>query len=497
MKVQKEEFPLSISLSYKKLFDSYRTHLESDNDLLVARAKQILAVAKKYPILESGIPDLKEMEKLLPQIEFIMEDLFSSVLGNNEIKAASFPFQDSFFKSTQRYKNIIKTAGKDFDLELMNFSDDEYYIMGCSIILGVYYGYNIDFRRPFYYKIPDANGILRSYRVLYNADFIEIEKTKSAIDITKEDVDVLLESFNDISKWKEKFPPKSWNFKGFVILNMFDVTLDTSISDFKTGLIINDDKKNENTNNELEEIFRSLFNLKDLRIGFSNYIEEEEALERIPVKNIESFIINGDDSLHYTDALCSRSYAALFKNNEFYCVSNVSKYHKLYPDNALYKQLKTRGIESAIITAMVDKGKVLGLFEIVSPNINDLNTINANKLKDIMPFLIDSVVRRKKDADNKIELIIQEECTSIHNSVHWKFKLEAKRYLKELINNDTAAYQEVVFDDVYPLFGQIDIKGSSIARNNAVKKDLTLQLNYIKNILLKIKKIETLPIYDH
>ena len=496
MREQAEDFPLSISLSFKKLFDLYRSHLEGDNALLLSRAEQILAVAKKYPILESGIPDPQEMEKLLPQIDFIMEDLFSSLLEKNEIKAASFPFQESFFKTSQRYKDIIKIAGEDFNLELMNFSDDEYYIMGCSIILGAYYGYNIDFKRPFYYKIPDANGILRSYRVLYNADFIEIEKTKNAIDITKEDVDVLIESFNDISIWKEKFPPKSWNFKGFVILNMFDVTLDTSISDFKTGLITNKDN-NVNTNNDLEGIFRSLFNLKDLKIGFSSYIEEDEALERIPVKDVKSYVINGEDAIHCTSALCSRSYATLFKNHEFYCVSNVSKYHKLYPDNPLYKQLKKQGIESAIISAMVDKDKVLGLFEIVSPNVNDLNTINANKLKDIMPFLIDSVIRRKKDADNKIELIIQEECTSIHNSVHWKFKLEAKRYLKELIHSDTPAFQEVVFEEVYPLFGQIDIKGSSMARNNAVKKDLTLQLNFIKNILFEIKKIESLPIYDH
>ncbi|MFT4697425.1 MAG: hypothetical protein ACI9SJ_000548 [Flavobacteriaceae bacterium] len=497
MNVEKEDFPLSISLSYKKLFDLYRIHLESDNVLLVTRAKQVLTVAKEYPILESGIPDLKEMEKLLPQIDFIMEDLFSSILGNNEIKAASFPFQDSFFKSTQRYKNIIKTAGEDFDLELMNFSDDEYYIMGCSIILGTHYGYNIDFRRPFYYKIPDANGILRSYRVLYNADFIEIEKTKNSIDITKEDVDVLLESFDDISKWKEKFPPESWNFKGFVILNMFDVTLDTSISDFKTSLITHNDRKDVNFNNELEETFRSLFNLKDLKIGFSNYIEDEESLERIPLKNMESYIINDEESMHFSNALCNRSYAALFKKHEFYCVSNVGKYHRLYPDNPLYKQLNNKGIQSAIICAMVNDDKVLGLFEIVSPNINDLNTINANKLKDIMPFLVDSVVRRKREADNEVELIIQEECTSIHNSVHWKFKLEAKRYLKELIHSNTPTFQEVVFEDVYPLFGQMDIKGSSVARNNAVKKDLTLQLNFIKDILIRIQKIESLPIYDH
>ena len=32
--------------------------------------------------------------------------------------------------------------------------DDEFYILGCSLILRSYYNYNIDFRRPYFYDIP-------------------------------------------------------------------------------------------------------------------------------------------------------------------------------------------------------------------------------------------------------------------------------------------------------------------------------------------------------
>jgi len=497
MKVQKEDFPLSINLSFKKLLDVYRANLEGNNDLLKNRAEQVLAIAKENPSLETGIPNEKEMHNLLPQIDIVLEDLFSSILTKNEIKAASFPFQQNFFKSSQRYKDILNIAGEGFEIELMNFNDDEYYIMGCSMIIGSYYGYNIDFRRPFYYKIPDAKGILRSYRVLYNADFIEIEKTNKAVDITKEDIDELLENFENVALWKEKFPPQSWNFKGFVLLNMFDVTLDTSISDFKTMLISGDDKDKKTDLDEFENVFRNLFNLKDLKIGFSEYNYEERILEKIPIYHIDSFLLNGDSSLTCDQALCSTSYSVLFKDHKSYCISNIEKYHKLYPDNKLYKNLYNQKIQSAILTAIVDGDKVLGIFEIVSPNINDLNTINVHKLKDIMPFLIDNVIRSKKEKENEIELIIQKECTSIHDSVHWKFREEATRYLKESFTENTPAFTEVVFENVYPLFGQIDIKGSSVARNNAIKKDLTLQLNYIKKILKGIKKIENLPIYDH
>jgi len=49
---------------------------------------------------------------------------------------------------------------------------------------------------------------------------------------------------------------------------------------------------------------------------------------------------------------------------------------------------------------------------------------------------------------------------------------------------------------VYPLYGQIDIKGSSDARNQATKLDLTEQLNAAKSVIEAAAAHESLPIYD-
>lgn len=97
----------------------------------------------------------------------------------------------------------------------------------------------------------------------------------------------------------------------------------------------------------------------------------------------------------------------LFNKHDFYCVSDVRKYGKLHPKNELYKTLNKQKIQSAIITPLVIDGKVQGIIEIVSPNAQELNTINANKLHDIMPYLIDSVKRSKEMEENQIELLIQ------------------------------------------------------------------------------------------
>lgn len=497
MKPQNSEFPLQVKVSFSKLFDKYRKLLDSPQKLIRERAEGILEIAEKYPALEDGITTKAEFETYDQQIDIVLDELFSSLLQENEIKIATIPFQEFVFKSSQRYKNILAEAGEEYIPQLANFDHDYTYIMSCSIILNVHYGFNVDFKRPLHYKIPDANGVNHTYRILYNGDFVDLIKTEKAKDITQEDVEELLDGFDNIDLWKEKFPPGSWIFKGFVIANLFDVTLDSSISDFKSRLLQNNPESGLSTNN-FDTIFKSIFQTQDLKIGFSEFNEEDQVFERFIFKDISSYLLNEKEKENCKIALCDASYYTLFKKKEFYSVSNVPKYRKLYPDNILYKKLLDQGIKSAILASIVnEEGKVLGILEIVSESINSLNSINANKLNTIMPFLVDSVIRGKKQIDNKLELIIQDECTSLHPSVHWKFRKEAKRYLSLISQDKPTFFREVIFEDVHPLYGQIDVKGSSEARNNATIKDLILQLKLVLNIIKKVNKLQQLPIYEH
>ena len=113
-----------------------------------------------------------------------------------------------------------------------------------------------------------------------------------------------------------------------------------------------------------------------------------------------------------------------------------------------------------------------------------------------MPYVIDSVRSSKRREENEIELLIQHECTSIHPSVHWKFVQESKRVLAKRYAGEEVGFRQIVFENVYPLFGQIDIKGSSTARNHAIQADLILQLAAIKDVIKLGFEAEPLPVYE-
>ena len=491
------ESPMLQMVSFNKLLNHYDEQLKSKDKSLAARAKYVLDAQAPYPELREGFEDLSILEKRKDVIRIILADTFSEVLTSNEIKTASIPYANLVFNSSKRFQNIIENAGEGYELEMRNMPDDMHYMMQCTVILSFYYGFNLDFKRPLFYDIPDKNGVMRHYRILYNADFMEITPTENAKDLDQSDVDELLENFEDLKLWKEKIPPNSFITKGFVISNLFDVTAEHSISQIKSSLIGNNKRGSDNFMDDFQSTFSSLFSLKSINVGFAGYDPNTNKFLKIHGKGIESYLLNGQEMESCDAMLCDYSYGKLLTESTYYAISNVEKYYKKSEGKVQpYKNLYEQGIRSAILAPIADDGNLLGVLELVSTKVNELNSINANKLVDVMPFIVSAVLRSIEEEQNLIDAIIQHECTTVHSSVYWKFQEEAKRFMTDELTGNQPAFKEIVFKDVYPLYGQIDIKDSSKERNLAIQRDLMIQLSEVNSILSEALKKFNLPIYE-
>ncbi|MBO0343230.1 MAG: GAF domain-containing protein [Bacteroidota bacterium] len=491
------ESPLVQLVSFNKLLEHYDEQLKSSNPHDAERAKYVLEAQAPYPELREGFSDLSLLDKYKDVIRVILEDSFSPILTKNEIKTASTPFENLVFNSSERFRQILKDAGDDFDLEITNIPREFGYIMRSTVILKFYYGYNLDFRRPFFYDIPDTNGVMRRYRILYNADFMEIIPTDKAKEITQDDVDELLDNFYNLDLWKKKIPPNSFIAKGFVISNMFDVTAEHSVSEIKSTLIGKTQRGMESFMENFEDTFRSFFRLNDIKVGFAGYDSGANHFFKIYGKGMESYILNGKDMEKCDSTFCNYSHGKLFKENKYFAISNVEKYFertngKVQP----YRNLMEQGIKSAILAPITVNGELLGVLELVSGKENELNSVNANKLDDVMPYIIAAVMRTIEEEENLIDAVIQHECTSVHPSVYWKFQEEAKRFMADELAGNEPVFKEIVFKDVYPLYGQIDIKDSAKQRNLAIQRDLMIQLSEINDILEIAFTKYKLPIYE-
>ncbi|WP_405412550.1 GAF domain-containing protein [Maribacter sp. Asnod1-A12] len=495
-KFDRKIMPVKHLISFEKLLQKYDEHLEGDDPFLAATAERILAVEKGFPELRDGFSDFTLLEKNIGLIEHILQDTFTEALSGNEIKVATLPYQDIIIKSSKRFQNIIQEAGDDYVPELRNVGEDMDYIMSCVVVLNYYYGYHLDFSRPYFYDIPDANGVMRHYRILYNADFIDIIPTDKAKKITQEDVDELLANPNDASLWMEKIPPESFISKGFVIANLFDVTMEQAISNIKSKLISKDTLQPVKFMNDLQETFKSFFRLPNIKVGFAAFDAKKDQFEEVTGIGFESFLLRGEHAIDCKSALCEDSYDKLIDHNSYFTIADMDRMVKKSDGMQPYKGLKEQGVQSAIFAPIASENNLLGVLEIVSEKKGVLNGVNAQKLDDVLPFIVSAVVRAKIEEDNRIDAIIQNECTSVHSSVYWKFKEEAKKFIVDQTEGRSPSFKEIVFKDVYPLFGQIDIKDSSHARNLAIQRDLMIQLSEIDNVLHIATKKWKLPIYE-
>ena len=489
--------PFKTLISFHKLIENLEEIATANVDYRSNYAKALLKEIESYPEFRNGITDFNFIKKHEELIHNLLADLFPTALTHNEIKAVTIPFQNVTFNYTERFKKILQNAGMTFDMEIRDFEEDQFYILSCILILNAFYGQSFDFNKPLFYDIPNASGVVYHYRIMYNADFIEIIPTQNAPKITPEDINLLMNNYDNIELWKEKFPLQSWILKGFGIVSLFDVTRESAVSNLKSNLLRT--KSSQTTSSiSFESIFKSIFKIPDLKIGFILYDEEEEKFTIPPYsdKMTKSYILNGTGETDCKNGIYGHCLKTILEDKKNIIISDVEQYSKVAENKNLGFHLLQQDVQSCIFAPVIKDSAILGIIELVSSKPRVLNSINAINLDLFLPYLIDNLESYKIDKRNQIEAIIQREYTAIHSSVYWKFKREALKYFQSNSPTKDYIFKEIIFKEVYPLYGQIDIKGSSEHRNKTVKEDLKNQLNALINLFESQKSNESFVLLE-
>lgn len=491
-----ESSPFKTLIAFHKIIKPFEETALSEVGFQASYAKSLLEEFKKYPALIEGIEKTEELKQYEPIIKVLLADLFPSSLTQNEIKAITIPFHSYTFNHTARLDRILSDAGDHYQFNLRDITADYYYILNCCVILSQYYGFKVDaMDAPLFLDIPDKHNIMHHYRVLFNADFMDVIPTDRAIALSAEDITELVDHFSDIALWKSKFPERSWILKGFSIMTLFDATIENAVSSFKSNLLREDSTIQLA---EIETIFRSIYKIDDLRIGLTSFekVREEYNL-RIVEKQLYSHLLYDSTIAECEEMLCNDTLESLLTEEELLVVPDIDKMPVSDPKQACFvNKLKQQNVKSFIFAPLIQDDKVLGILEMSSSRVRELNSVNANKLNFILPFIRDKVSKAFSETENQIEAIIQKEYTSIHPSVKWRFQEEAIHYLNDKAFGKDYTLQEIVFENVYPLYGQIDVQGSSESRNQAIKQDLVNQTTDLIALFTAINQKHRLPLFE-
>ncbi len=484
------EFPAIMQVSFFKLIEQLETQRKSKDKAQANYAQELLKVVEEYPELRDGITDITQLKDYKEPMGKLVKPLFPEVLMSNEIKILTPPFYFDPIYTSSRFDKIVAASGKPFSFNMKDIDEDAFYLYCCCFILGNYFDYPAAGFNPQFFEIENKEqGIRRVYKLLINADMADFIPTDKAVQITREDYEELIENFDDLSLWKKKFPPNSWIMKGVNILNLIDVTADQAINSVKSNLLL----VQSDTFEKVKWGIRKLLNNPDLAIGVVSV--DNDYMVRMKDKSIESLILKEGDKLDCRSGLCENMLTQLIKNKIPLAIPNAKKYHARNPCDFSQKLIKS-GYKSYIIAPTVYEGELLGFMELGAKNSYELHRGSISLLDQVIPILSMAKKRFQTEVQNLLEAIIQQECTTIHSSVKWKFEEQAKKFMERQLAGEQPVFEDVVFDQLYPLYGQLDIKGSSGRRNKAVSIDLIKQLKGVLKVLKLAFKKQPIPIYD-
>jgi hypothetical protein len=473
--------PFHIQFSFHKIIERLE---ETANNSTVgddAYARELLKKVNAHPELKDGITTAEQIDENKELISELLSDLFPEILTNNEIKAISLPYKGFTFNHSKRFQQILENAGPDFDINIRDFDEHQFYVLSCCMILSILYGAKLDFRKPLFYDIPTASGVIKHYRILYNGDFLEILPTENAPQFTQEDIDELMDNYDNLALWKEKFPVGGWILKGFALMTLVDVTVENALSILKSNLL--GSYSAPDIMDSLQSIFRSIFDIPDMRMGFTLFDPNEDTFGNAAFGlQINSFLVPYENLDSCQALLSGEPYQCIMQNHTYFAVSDVAEFTKKFPHD-IGEHFKEKGIESFILAPVIKNGVLLGILELASLRKRELNSVTANKLEIVMPFLIDTVDRKMHEMQNRVQAVIQDNYTTLHPSVYWKFRREALNYINNANTGLDYALKEITFKEVYPLYGQVDIGESSITRNRSVQADLNSQLSQLIALL--------------
>lgn len=484
------EFPAVMQVSFFKAIEALEKMAKDSDKGVRNYAQQLLLEVEKHPELKDGIEDLDLLNKFKKSIQKISRVLFPDALLSNEIKALTPPFYFKPMYTSTRFDNIVKASGKDFTYEMKDVDEDTFYMYCCYFILGSYFRYPVPGGGMMKVEIFNQDqNLMRTYKMLMNADLCEFVPTEKAVHITQEDFEELVDNFDDIEIWKKKFPPNSWIMRGVNIINLVDVTLDESMSSIASNLLV----KSTDTFEKIQTSIRSLLNSTQLEIGVLTL--DENKLVSLDKGDVKSILLGKEDSLNCETDLCDYAIGQLLNKKEPLIISDVDRFHEK-SNSGLSERMVSSKFKSYIVAPLIHENQLLGFMELGAHKRYELNTGTLARLNEILPVLAMAQNRFMAEEQNRIEAIIQQECTTIHHSVKWRFEQEAEKFMHKQLNNEQPVFKDIIFNNLYPLYGQMDIKGSSVRRNQAVSKDLIKQINAIKKVLKSAFEYTKMPAYD-
>ncbi|HMI59587.1 MAG TPA: hypothetical protein VK518_01720 [Puia sp.] len=453
------------------------------------------------PALLQPVEDINLLNENQDLLELLGTALFPAVSEQEKnIFAMAVPYQFTFFNYSTPFRKLFVDQREEHFLLPADASAEYMKQVQCFLIyehvLEKFYGIKLNGSSDFIYPVMNTDtGMRKYYKLRYDRRFIDIY-LKGELPIIQ-DCSVCMNTFRilDLEHQLEKMPLDLFAAEGFAVWIAEDVTTLESLEAVKK-ILLRKESCDTGIINDLKKSVQALVGLNEVEVGLTPLI-----------KLNGRFILDESCVQHglmgkkwkQTDEKSIAAYqmylSLLTEHPEPLPISLLDE--QMFEIAPVLKDLWMDGTRSYVSYPIQDNDGLLGVLELASPIPNQLNLDVIRRIEPAMPLLSLALLKNKDTFNNRIEKLIKEKFTALQPSVEWKFAEVAWEFMHNN-NNDCSQIMtgNVAFDEVYPLYGAIDVRNSSSERSHAIQKDLKAHLDLVHATLDKLNSLVHLPLLE-
>ncbi|GAA4373941.1 GAF domain-containing protein [Hymenobacter koreensis] len=491
-------FFFQTTLSLEPIIAWWQARTTDPNPGLALLARGIMQEVERQPSLRGPLLDPHTLKEDCCQlIESLMVAVFPPASFNDDIIGAIPPFQRYSFYHTPRFAQVLLSADHRVKQPLnIDQADMERHMvhMVYFLILEKLYGVDLPDAGTIIFTVPDYHiGLYRHYSVVFNSAFLDVHVVGERPELTHAQIEQLARNPHNMALWREMLPPENFALEGFNLVHLTDVTNQEILSELKYDLLERDVLQAADRLEQIQEKLRVLFGRPALQLGIAAYDDKKKAFVDFGRRINHSFLMKQLQRQHATSGF-RRIYQQLLQERRPLVLEDVETAD--IPSD-LREQLLGIGIRSVILALLPYGDDAVGLLELGSPKAGDLTQFDLDKVTAFQPLFAVAVKRNAEELQTRVQAVIREKFTAIHPTLEWRFTDAALNLLEKVDEgNKNAEIEPIVFHDVYPLFGSVDVRGSSTARNEAIQGDLVEHLTLANRVLKKATEFQALPILD-
>ena len=519
------------TLSLVPLIDFWNQHESNGGrkSIQVSSAQEIHQKLKNAPELFQPITDFSAIDKHRELIDLMLTAIVPEALIHSSCVSVIPPFDYTPFYMTSTFQDLLLEEDGTFSDQLADLDKHtKIYVQvlhAYSYIVTKFYGLKLDCDySTISSSVDPVSGLARHLKLDFNSQFCHVNaigKPKKLTSTVKKNLlanlsglKILLSSFsgapesgniNPITDAAQKtllanitglkllmelLRPEAFEFQGFVVVTASDVTEQQVLSSIEQDLVEKESITSRARFGELQEKLRTVMQLPEMTVSLTG-IQGEQIWTINSGEDVNRDSFDWSSTRRHRSELDGSIYGRAIKQGGHLVIEDLSKVRKR---TEIEDQLMGKGVKSIVIEPLYDQNEPVGVLELRAVNVGDLNSMNAMKLWDVVSLFSSAVKRRIDDFTSSVQTIIKEKCTAIHPSIEWRFRDAALNLLDRRRSGETVTeMEEIEFRQVYPLYGQSDIRGSSAAQNKAVQTDLSEQLSLAKEIVTLAYDLKPMP----